>query len=202
MPGCSQLAQRLHLLQSLITHVHDPDAQAEIAAQITQVVDQMQSQGCFPASTNRNLTGSAKVCSDPPFVPLRDNIPITAHLSILDSTGEASWVLDQIPLGGVTVSQDTSAGAEPAHGFFDSASGELDLSTPIVVNTAFGSGSTQLFLSTNATISSPCLGTVTGVAASDPANKAGSVTLVGMAKLSISIASATVFIKVTGPLTA
>src|SRR4051794_30569080 len=48
---CAQLAARLHYLESLEQHVHDPEAQAEIAAQIAQVREQQQRQGCLLRST-------------------------------------------------------------------------------------------------------------------------------------------------------
>lgn len=197
--SCSQLESRLQHLQTLFTHVFDPDAQAEIAVQIGEVLDQINRQGCF-AQTERTLTGTATVCTDPSFITRKD-IPFTAHLHRRDSSGAVAWGFDPIRVGSVTVSQVTGVGADIT-GFFDSASGELELGTPINVDTVVGSGRTQLFLSTNVTLPSPCLGRVSGVPVSDPSNMAGSVTLVGSAALSISFASATVYLQVTGTLSA
>jgi hypothetical protein len=201
MANCSQLAHRLNLLHSLFNHVHDPDAQSELADQINQVLDQMTTQGCF-GGTQRTLTGTASVCADPPYFKRKDNIPYTGHLFIADllpNPGAVTWRLDQLTVGVATISQRTGVG-EDSSGFFDSTSGDLDLSMPISVSTPFGSDNTQLILSTKARQSSPCLGTIAGVAATDPANKAGSVELVGSASVRILGVAATVFLHITGTL--
>jgi hypothetical protein len=48
---CVQLAARLHYLQSLAQHVHDPEAQTQIAAEIAQVIAEQQRQGCLQPSS-------------------------------------------------------------------------------------------------------------------------------------------------------
>jgi len=48
--NCQQLAARLQRLQNLLQHVHDPDAQAQIAEEIAAVLEEQKNAGCLASS--------------------------------------------------------------------------------------------------------------------------------------------------------
>jgi hypothetical protein len=199
--SCSQLEARLQHLQTLSNHVFDPDALAEIAVQIGEVLDQINRQGCFDQK-EVTLTGTATVCTDPSFISQMAPVSFTAHLALRDASGAVAWEFDPFTVDSNTISQSFGVGGADITGFFDSASGKLELGTPINVATKLGSASGQLTLSTDMTIDSPCLGIIAGVPVSDPSNMAGSVTLVGSAKVSEDLVSVTAYLKITGTLSA
>jgi hypothetical protein len=192
---CSQLQAKLTRLWNLYNHVVDEEAKARLMDQIDEVQSQMEAQGCF-TGTKRTLTADVQIWTDSSLAPgpyKKNNMAFDVTIM---PAGDVKWVLPTTTFNsGITITQRAGQSASGTY----SDSGYLSLTAPIAVDTPYGSATGTLNVSTDQTVSTG-EGPKSGARVSSPADKRGSVTLVGTTPLTIGVTSLNVQIQVSGTL--